>query len=478
MTWFFETYGCQMNIAESAALEQIARERGWLRAASGETADMVLLNTCSVRATAEQRIVGRIGHYAAIKKKRKTGGSAPLTLVMAGCMAERLGERIKTGYPVDFVMGASSRAFFPAILEAVEKGAAGEYAVPLPSPEAPRSGGTGFSFYPLHLERGADRPAVRSFVPIMHGCDNFCSYCIVPYVRGREVSRPPREIRAEIETLAAAGIREITLLGQNVNSYRHDGTGFSTLLATIARWIEGTPIKWVRFLSANPGDFSEKTIRVLADHPAFCRHIHLCAQHGSNRILTLMNRRYTREDYLTLTGALRGALSEVSFSTDILVGFPGETEADFREILSLMEEVRFSHAYMYHYNPREGTAAFSLENRVPEEVKRERLSRVIDLQKKHTREILKNRTGRRETVLFEGISRKNADELLGRTAHDEMTAVRGGADLVGSFGEVTLAALRGNTFRGADLTLSPGEDKKRADKTFKSPREKPRGNGG
>jgi tRNA-2-methylthio-N6-dimethylallyladenosine synthase len=345
-------------------------------------------------------------------------------------------------------MGTSSRSVFPLILEAVEQGRGDLHL----SGEQPV-----FAFSSSHLEEGQ----FRSFVPIMHGCNNFCSYCIVPYVRGRETSRDPASVTEEIRLLAGRGVREITLLGQNVNTYRWEGAGealdFPGLLELIARETAGTPIRWVRFLSANPKDFSPRTIAVMAENPVFCRHLHLCVQHGSNRVLTAMNRRYTRESYLDLAAEIRSAMPDLSFSTDILVGFPGETEADLEETLSLMEEVRFLYAYMYHYNPREGTAAYSLPDRIPEAVKRERLARVIALQKKHTRELLENRIGMKEKVLIEGISRKNADELITRTEKDEMVVAPGSPSMIGSFASLTLSSLRGNTFRTKELRLCPGD---------------------
>jgi tRNA-2-methylthio-N6-dimethylallyladenosine synthase len=432
-----------MNTAESAALDLVLKERGWETAKDGETADLVLLNTCSVRETAEKRVMGRLAQYTALKKKR------PFTLVVAGCMAQRLGKNLREKVnAVDYVMGTSARAMFPLILEALEQG---REAADLPE-EKPV-----FAFSSSHLEEGQ----FRSFVPIMHGCDNFCSYCIVPYVRGREISRDPYSIQAEIRLLAERGVREITLLGQNVNSYRWEGNAgavdFPDLLERIAREIRGTPIHWVRFLSANPKGFSPRTIAVMAENPAFCRHLHLCVQHGSNGVLRAMNRRYTRESYLDLTEKIRKAMPDLSFSTDILIGFPGETEADLEETLSLMGEVRFLYAYMYHYNPREGTAAFNLPGRIPEAVKRERLSKVIALQKKHTRELLKSRLGTREKVLIEGISRKNADELITRTEKDEMAVVPGSSSMIGSFVELTLSSLRGNTFYTKEFRLCPGD---------------------
>jgi tRNA-2-methylthio-N6-dimethylallyladenosine synthase len=362
-------------------------------------------------------------------------------------MAQRLGRALRSDFPaVDYVMGTAARSLFPLLLEALEggllfDGSSFEEGV--------------FSFSPSHLEEGA----FRSFVPIMHGCNNFCSYCIVPYVRGREVSRDPESLMSEIRLLAERGVREITLLGQNVNSYRRAPRGevsggdwdFPRLLSHVARAIKDTPIERVRFLSANPGDFSEETIRVMAENPCFCRHLHLPVQHGSNRILEGMNRRYTRESFLALTKALKEAMPDLSLSTDILVGFPGETGEDLDLTLDLMERVKFLYAYTYHYNPREGTAAFSLPGRVDEGVKRKRLAKVIALQKLHTLQLLQERIGGTEKVLIEGISRKNADELVSRTERDEMAVLPGTADMIGAFAQVKLLSLRGNTFRAKPL---------------------------
>jgi tRNA-2-methylthio-N6-dimethylallyladenosine synthase len=443
VTYFFETYGCQMNSAESAALELVLAGRGWQKSPSGENADLVLLNTCSVRETAETRVRGRLALYQALKKKRAAGGRA-FTLTVAGCMAERLGEKLKADFPaVDYVMGTSARSLFPAILDAVERG----------TPRREDTEKPVFSFSASHLEPGA----FRSFVPIMHGCDNFCSYCVVPYVRGREISRDPAAIAGEIALLAERGVREITLLGQNVNSYRWEPSSppldFPALLEMISRRVEDTPISWVRFLSANPKDFSDRTIAVMESFSCFCRHLHLPVQHGSNRILSAMNRRYTREDYLELTGRLRAAMPDISLSTDIMVGFPGETEQDLEETLDLMDKVRFSYSYMYHYNPREATAAERLPGRIAYETKIKRLSRVIALQKAHSIELLKARVGSRERILIEGISRKNADEYIARTERDDRAVVAGGPEngggppVIGSFARARLCSLNGTTFR-------------------------------
>jgi tRNA-2-methylthio-N6-dimethylallyladenosine synthase len=451
-----------MNSAESAALVLVCRERGWIVAPNGESADLVLINTCSVRLTAEKRALGRIALYASLKKKLRAQARAgarerSFALVVAGCMAQRMGESLKEKFPaVDYVMGTASRSMFPLILEAVEKQANNpdipESCYPNIKDDMPATLGQ-FSFSSSHLEEGQ----FRSFVPIMHGCNNFCSYCIVPYVRGREVSRDPKFITEEIRLVGERGVREITLLGQNVNTYNWNNgeLDFAGLLRLVAAEADKSGVKRLRFLSANPRDFSQETIRVMAEHRVFCRHLHLCVQHGSNRILQAMNRGYTREHYLALVNEIKTAMPEISLSTDILVGFPGEEEEDIEATLELMEKVRFLYAYMYHYNPREGTAAFDLPDRVNEETKRERLSRVIALQKKHTTALLKKRIGAREIVLVEGISKKNADELVTRTERDEMVVAPGPASMIGSYTWLTLSSLRGNTFRAKEFLSCP-----------------------
>jgi tRNA-2-methylthio-N6-dimethylallyladenosine synthase len=435
LKYFFETYGCQMNSAESAALALVCKERGWAQAEKSEDADIILLNTCSVRLTAEKRALGRIADYAGIKKKQ----NRRFTLVVAGCMAERLGEKLKEKYPqVDYVMGTSARSVFPLILEAVENGVKAE----LDLNEKPV-----FSFSDSHMEEGQ----FRSFVPIMHGCNNFCSYCIVPYVRGREVSRDPQNIAREIRLVGERGVREITLLGQNVNNYRWENIGFAALLKIAADEAEKSGVKWIRFLSANPGNFSRDTIEVLASNKIFCRHLHLPVQHGSDSVLKAMNRGYTARNFLELVKEIRSAMPGITLSTDILVGFPGETEEDVEQTLQLMEEIKFLYSYMYHFNPREGTKAFDLGGRIDEKVKKERLARVIALQKKHTAQLLKARIGSTETVFIEGISRKNADELITRTEKDEMAVVPGHKSMIGSFGKIVLSGLKGNTFRAREI---------------------------
>jgi tRNA-2-methylthio-N6-dimethylallyladenosine synthase len=455
LKYFFETYGCQMNVAESAAMVRTLEERSWQKAEIIEDADLVIVNTCSVRRTAEQRVFGRLDLFNALKRKvvisRDTIGVEvhPFKVLVAGCMASRLGDSLKA----DFVMGTLDKANFPRILEEIEtvnsSGRGQGEGSPVPYTLTGGEEAPAFAFSPLHYEEDA----IRSFAPIMQGCDNFCAYCIVPYTRGREVSRSPSDILAEIKAASAKNVREITLLGQNVNAYQWNGVSFSELLEMIAQEIEKMKdgIRWVRFLSSHPKNFSTKIIETMVRHRCFCRHLHLCVQHGSDSVLAAMNRRYTCAQYLELVDQIRAALPDVTLSTDILVGFPGETEADFEETLALMRRVRFLYAYTYHFNPREGTSAFSLPNRVPDDVKRRRLSAVIALQKSITAELLNARIGERVTVLIEGPSKKNKGELICRTERDEMVVFPGDGARIGEFAELKLEALNGNTFKGKEL---------------------------
>lgn len=447
MTYFFETYGCQMNYAESASVARLLQDLGWTVAATGETADLVILNTCSVRITAETRVFGRIYHYCAQKRTRK------LTIIVMGCMAERLREELKKKYAkLDYVVGMFERDTFEAIFRAIAEGRKYVKSGRVDDTSTDEAPVNAYYFAPSSHEKGA----FQANVPIMNGCDNFCSYCIVPYVRGREVSRNMEDILGEFDTLADQGVREVTLLGQNVNSYRYVESetgsviGFPELLSRIARRIEAkNRIRWVRFISSHPKDLSDELIEVIVRERVFCRYLHLPVQHGSNRILEAMNRKYTRESYLALVDRIKTRIPDVALSTDILVGFPGETEEDVEATLDIVRTVRYEAAFMYHYNPREGTKAFDMPNRVPEEVKKERLARVIKLQHAVSAELMRARVGLIVPVLVESTSRNNSDELFGHTELGEMVVFGGALDrsLIGRFVDAELTGLRGRTFR-------------------------------
>lgn len=465
MTYFFETYGCEMNIAESAAVEQLLIARGWKQAASAQVADLAIINTCSVRGSAEERIEGRLGWFNGLKAVRscKIGaktklldqaveyvkdGPKPLTLVVMGCMAERMLNEFHVKFPfVDYVVGTYAKHHFGEIITAIEEGRK-----PFEVDDSEK-----YQFAEVSAEPGA----FSTFVPIMHGCNNFCTYCIVPYVRGREVSRPVNEILKELDILNSYGVREITLIGQNVNSYHGlagdssisvpdaENVTFAQLLQLIADHLKNTQskIEWVRFMSSHPKDFTDDVIDVIAKNPVICHHIHLPVQHGSTAVLKKMNRVYTREQYLQLVQKIKNKIPDVSLTTDIMMGFPTETEEDVELTLDLMRQVKYESAMMYFYNPREGTPAAKMEQ-LPESVRKERLQRVIDLQLEHTHEQMSKRIGMEVKVLAESVSRDDKNELLGQTQQHEKVAFLADKSLIGNFVNVKITSLNGNTFKG------------------------------
>jgi len=448
MYYFFETYGCQMNEAESYSMEQLLLEQGWKEAESAETSDLIIINTCSVRITAENRVLGRLGFYSALKKKKR------FFVLLIGCMAERLYEDIQKTYPlIDYVVGMFERHLLPQIFKEIEKRIyekdfKGEEKLLSNVEEKPKSG---YFFAPFSYHEGA----FQSFVPIMNGCNNFCTYCIVPYVRGRETSRPVQDILDEVGQLSLRGVKEITLLGQNVNSYRGktiDGKiiDFPTLLYLIDKEAsKADQIKWIRFVSSHPKDMSNDLIDAVASLKRLCKAVHLPVQHGSDVVLERMNRRYTASHYISKIEYLREKIPEVSLTADILMGFPGETEEDVKLTLELMKKIEFDSAFMYHYNPREGTVAYNFPDRIEEEVKLERLQRVIDLQLAITRKKMLSKVGKEAIILLESVSRNNSNELFGHTEANEMAVVEGLSDvsLIGQFVKVKIKELKGKTFR-------------------------------
>lgn len=437
-----------MNEAESHSMEQLLLKQGWKEGESAESSDLIIINTCSVRITAENRVLGRLGYYSALKKKRR------FFVLLIGCMAERLYEDIQKTYPlIDYVVGMFERHLLPLIFGEIEKRLEekdfkGEEKLLSNVEEKPKSG---YYFAPFSYHEGA----FQSFVPIMNGCNNFCTYCIVPYVRGREVSRPTQDILDEVHKLSLKGVKEITLLGQNVNSYRgetKDGEviDFPTLLYLIDKEAsKADQIKWIRFVSSHPKDMSNELIDAVAHLDRLCKAVHLPVQHGSDGVLKRMNRRYTASHYISKIEYLREKIPEVSLTADILMGFPGETEEDVKLTLELMKKVEFDSAFMYHYNPREGTVAYNFPDRIEEEVKLERLQRVIDLQLAITRKKMLSKVGKEAIILLESVSRNNSNELFGHTEANEMAVVEGlsNVSLIGQFVKVKIKELKGKTFR-------------------------------
>ena len=342
-TYWIETYGCEMNIAESNAIKTMLEGVGITLAADEEHADLAILNTCSVRQSAENRVWGRIGNYSRIKKER------PMILMIIGCMAERLKEDLQGEAPwIDYVLGTNDKH---KVLE-------------IATGQNNLVHDNSYSFLENYYKEGD----FSTFVPIMNGCNNFCTYCIVPYVRGRETSRDPEKIKKDIIELSKNGISEITLLGQNVNSYNY-GMDFSKLLY----YISDVPgIKRIRFMTSHPKDLSDNLIKAMTEIPSMCNHIHLPLQSGSTEVLRQMNRKYSKEDYLLLVSKIRQAIPEISISTDIIVGFPGETEYDFNETLDVYKKTGFDFAYTFLYSKRTGTPAAKRIDQIDDNVKAER----------------------------------------------------------------------------------------------------------
>ena len=419
---YIETYGCQMNVADSEVVASVMQMAGYSLTETIDDADAVLLNTCSIRDNAEQKIVGRLEALNAMRRKRPRDRRM-LTGVI-GCMAERVRDTLINDYKVDIVAGPDSYLDLPALFAAAENG---EKAinVELSTTETYRD------IIPVRI--GANR--VSGFISIMRGCNNFCSYCIVPYTRGRERSREPRSILAELDDLRAKGFREVTLLGQNVNSYSFtdaatgETTGFDRLLAMVA---EHAPEMRIRFTTSHPKDMSDDTISVIASHPNIARHIHLPVQSGSNKVLKAMNRKYTREWYLGRIAAIRSAIPDCGISTDLFTGFHDESEDDFNETLSLMKEVGFDSAFMFKYSERPGTlAARTMPDNIPEDVKIERLNRMIALQNELSAESNRRDIGKEFDVLIEGVSKRSTDQRLGRNSQNTAVIVPRGDDNVG-----------------------------------------------
>jgi len=395
---YIKTFGCQMNAVESARMLSLLSEADYQAASSLDEADLVLLNTCSIRDKADQKIYSELGTLRRWKQRR----SGRLVGV-GGCLAQQAGESLRERAPhVDIVFGTHNIARLPEMVR--------NASTRRPSVSVAMDGDTRHWDVPPYVPDGA----VSAMVTIMQGCDNFCAYCIVPRVRGREVSRRAAQVLAEVRALAERGVREVILLGQNVNSYgRKEGEiPFHELLRRIA----GAPgVSRVRFITSHPRDLDDRTIAAFSEVEALCPHVHLPLQSGSDRVLASMGRGYTRKEYLAKVEALRKARPGMTFSSDFIVGFPGETEAEFRETLLAMEEVRFDSSFSFRFSPRPGTRAAEMDGMLDPEISGERLFRLQSLQDRHTRERLGGVVGREVDVLLEGESTKGGGRLCGRT---------------------------------------------------------------
>ena len=435
---YIETYGCQMNVADSEVVASVMKMAGYETTDSLDDANAVFLNTCSVRDNAEQKIIHRLEALNALRRKGRK-----LIIGVLGCMAERVKEQLLTDYGADLVAGPDAYLSLPDLVAQAELGQKA-INIELSTTETYRD------IIPQRL----CGPQISGFVSIMRGCNNFCHYCIVPYTRGRERSRDVESILAEVRDLAARGYKEVTLLGQNVNSYqgRHNGTeevDFAALLRLVARAV---PEMRIRFSTSHPKDMGDETLRVIAEEPNVCRHIHLPVQSGSNRILKLMNRKYTREWYLERVAAIRRIVPDCGLSTDIFVGYCSETEEDHALSLSLMRECGYDSAFMFKYSERPGTyAARHLADDVPEEVKVRRLEELIALQNELSAESNRRCIGHTYEVLIEGTSKRSREQLFGRTEQNKVVVFDRGTLRPGQYATVRITDASSATLKGEVL---------------------------
>ncbi len=417
------TFGCQANDFDTEMLAGMLESAGYRAAAGPDEADLIVINTCAVRRKPEEKVAGLLGRLKTLKENKED-----LVIAVGGCMVQQpavaadLAGRFRF---VNLFFGTHALPRFPQLLEQAKQSRRPLIDIAEKAESRER----------LPVRRSN---RFRAWLPVIYGCNNFCSYCIVPHVRGREHSRPFAEIIREARSLAAGGYLEITLLGQNVNSYGHDlegGHDFADLLAELDR-IEG--LARIRFLTSHPKDLSPRLIEVLRQDNKICEHLHLPAQAGSNRILELMNRRYTREHYLELVGGLKEAIPGIAVTTDLMVGFPGETEEDFRQTLDLVDEARFDQAFTFIYSPRPGTRAAKLKEEIPSVVKRERLRRLAGRQNEISLEINRTLVGRTFELLVEGRSKNNPDMQSGRTCTSKLVHFAAAEDLTGKLIEVEI----------------------------------------
>ncbi len=435
---FIETYGCQMNVADSEVIASVMKIAGYEPTEVLEEADAVFLNTCSIRDNAEQKIFSRLEYFASLRRKRKE----KLVLGVLGCMAERVKDELIANHGVDIVAGPDAYLSLPDLVSAAELG---QKAINIELSKT--------ETYRDVIPQRIGHSRISGYISIMRGCNNFCSYCIVPYTRGRERSREPRSILNELADMQAKGFKEVVLLGQNVNSYNYigeDGThvGFADLLRIVA---EAAPEMRVRFTTSHPKDMSDEIISVIASVPNVCKHIHLPVQSGSNKVLKAMNRKYTREWYLDRIAAIRKAMPDCGITTDMFTGFHDETEEDFEETLSLMREVGFDSAFMFKYSERPGTyASKNLPDNVPEDVKIDRLNRMIALQNELSAESYRKDIGKTYEVLVEGTSKRSREQLFGRNEQNKVIVFPRGNHHIGDRVMVTVESASSATLIGKE----------------------------
>ncbi len=428
-SYFIETFGCQMNVADSELVEGLLQKEGYQPTVNINNADAVFVNTCAIREHAEEKVHSQLGRYNLIKKQKPD-----MIIGVLGCMAQNLKDDILESRPyVDIVLGPDSYRKLPEILnrKIVNQKSIVD---------------TKLSRFEVYDDLFPSRnEGINAWISIMRGCDKFCTFCIVPFTRGRERSRSIASIVAETEQAVADGFVEMTLLGQNVNSYQHKQEGFAELLEAVAN-IKG--VKRIRYTSPHPQDINSELLEVMAAHETICNYIHLPLQAGSNRILQRMNRTYTKEHFVGLVDYIRDVLPNVGISTDIIVGFPGETDEEFEETIDVMNQVKFDSAFTFKYSSRPGTKASEFSDHISEEVKKERLQHIIELQKKHTLERNLESVGNVETVLVEKESKKSTTHWAGRTDSNKWVIFEKGNAKIKDFVPVLITAAKGVSLHG------------------------------
>ncbi|WP_321295663.1 tRNA (N6-isopentenyl adenosine(37)-C2)-methylthiotransferase MiaB [Marinifilum fragile] len=435
---FLETYGCQMNVADSEVVAAIMQHDGFEITKTREEADVILVNTCSVRENAEQRVRGRVQGFSELKKK-----NPKLLVGVIGCMAERLGDKLfEQEKNVNIVVGPDAYMDLPMLVKKAENG---EKAINIELSLT--------ETYKDICPSRIDETAISGFVSIMRGCNNFCTYCIVPYTRGRERSRNPESIIKEVRDLAEKGYKEVTLLGQNVNSFKFKNSvseiSFPELLEMVAK---AEPNMRIRFATSHPKDMSDDTLKVIAKYPNICKHIHLPVQSGSDSVLKDMRRKYTREWYMNRIEAIREIVPDCGISTDIFCGFHNESEEDFKQTLDLMKWAKYDLAFMFKYSERPGTFAYkNLDDNIPEDVKSERLTQMIELQNQLSLESNQKDIGQVFEVLVEGVSKKSEEELFGRSSQNKVIVFPRKDYKVGDFVQVKVTDCTQATLRGESV---------------------------
>ena len=429
MNIYIETYGCQMNVADSELVRSILNEKEFKSVNNIAEADVIIFNTCSVRQHAEDRVLGRINNEMSRKRNKKN-----LKIGVIGCMAQRLDKKLnEMNSNIDFVVGVDQYKSLPKIIADLYNEPDFKCNTTVDDEEIYKD------IYPIHTGK------FNAFVTIMRGCNNFCSYCIVPYTRGRERSRPIEDILNEITKIGEKGFKDVTLLGQNVNSYNYKNVNFAELLTRVNK-IDS--IKRIRFVTSHPKDLSDEVINVMAESEKVCEHLHLAMQSGDDDILTKMNRGYTAQYFLEITKKLRKAMPEIAITTDIIAGFPGESEEQFQRTYDLMKLIKFDYAFTFKYSPRTGTKAAEFTNQISEDLRLARLQKLIELQQDITTAKYKEQIGKIKEIYVEQVSKKSQNEMAGKSRDFKITVFPGDKSLIGKFVKVRITDAVGWTLKG------------------------------